>query len=203
MASYIKSFGIFFLFFGLGLSAFFSAFEKNAISRDPAALNGKVYQITNLTSEQIRSQLQKKIKVSPTLDGKKAIQFSGFSSALCKTYPSISIEFAAEGIAVAGEAPTMKITAPCTEGQDPAEIASINLAITKILNEKPRDAEYTFDGFNGVVTFKNSSDEWPRQWILKRVEFKNLQGENKAAEFNRAPASAGDAPAEKPIVLEF
>ena len=203
MATNIKSIVVFVLFFAFGLSAFLTVFEKNAVARDPAALNGKVYQLTSLTSEQIRNQLQKKIKVSPTIDGKKAILLSGFSSALCKTYSSISIEFAAEGVSVAGEAPSMMITAPCTEGQDPAEIASINLAITKILNEKPRDAEYNFDGFNGVVTFKNSSDEWPRQWVLKRVEFKNSQGENKAADFNRAPASAGGESADKPIVLEF
>lgn len=203
MASKIKSVCFFVLCFGLGISAFFSILDRNAVSRDPAALSGKVYQITSLTSEQIRSQIQKKIKVTPTIDGQKAILFSGFSSALCKTYTSISVEFMAEGIAVAGEAPIMKITAPCTEGQDPAEIASINVAIKKILNEKPRDAEYSFDGFNGVVSFKNSSDEWPRQWVLKKVEFKNIQGENKSAEFNRAPASAGKVPAESPIVLEF
>ncbi len=202
MVSNIKSAGLFVLCFGITLATYFKIVEKNAVSRDPAALNGKVYQIANLSSEQIRIQLQKKIKVTPTIDGKKAILFSGFSSALCKTYSTISIEFLAEGVSVAGEAPQMKITAPCTEGQDPAEIASINLAITKILNEKPRDAEYNFDGFNGVVSFKNSSDEWPRQWVLKRVEFKNTTGETKSAEFTRAPASA-EATDDKPIVLEF
>lgn len=202
MASKIKYVGIFLLCFGFGIKAFLSIADKNSIQRDPAALNGKIYQITTLTSEQIRDQLQKKIRVSPTIDGKKAILFPGFSSALCKTYTSISIEFVAEGIAVAGEAPVMKVTAPCAEGQDPAEIAAINLAISKILNQKPRDAEYNFDGFNGVVSFKNSSDEWPRQWILKRVEFLNAAGENKSAEFKRGPASTGES-ATRPIVLEF
>lgn len=202
MASNIKNIGFFILCFAIGLSSFLSVSEKNSLQRDPAALNGKVYQITTLSSEQIRAYLQKNIKVTPTIDGKKTIQFSGFSSALCKTYSSISAEFTAEGIAVAGEAPVMKISAPCTEGQDPSEIASINLAIEKILNEKPRDAEYSFDGFNAVISFKNSSDEWPRQWVLKRIEFKNLQGENKSADFNRSPASVDDK-AEQPIVLEF
>lgn len=203
MISNLRNIGFFILCFAIGLGSFFSLSDKAAVARDPAATSDKVYQITTLTSEQIRAQLQKKIKVNPTIDGKKTILFSGFSSTLCKTYGSIVVEFAAEGIAVAGEAPTMKIAAPCTEGQDPSEMASINLAIGKILNEKPRDAEYSFDGYNAVVTFKNSSDEWPRQWVLKRVEFKNPQGENKSAEFNRAPASVNDETADKPIVLEF
>lgn len=203
MPSNVKNVGFFILCFVFGLATFLNISDKAASKRDPATLNGKVYQITTLSSEQIKEQLQKKIKVFPTIDGKKAIKFSGFSSALCKTYSSISVEFRAEGIAVAGEAPTMKIIAPCTEGQDPAEIASISLAIEKILNEKPHDAEYNFDGFNAAVTFKNSSDVWPRQWVLKRVEFTNPHGENKTADFNRSPASINDGTADQPIVLEF
>lgn len=203
MISNVRNIGFFILCFAVGLGSFFSISDKAVVARDPAATNDKIYQITNLSAEQIKAHLQKKIKVSPTIDGKKTILFSGFSSALCKIYSSIVVEFAAEGIAVAGEAPTMKIRTPCTEGQDPTEIASINLAIGKILNEKPHDAEYAFDGFNAVVTFKNSSDEWPRQWVLKRVEFTNPQGVNKSAEFGRAPASVNDETADQPIVLEF
>ncbi len=203
MASNIKNIGYFMFCFTVGLAAFFSISEKNYVQRDPATLDGKIYQITTLSSGQIKAQLQNKIVVTPTIDGKKTILFSGFSSGLCKTYNSISVEFVAEGVAVAGEPPIMKIVAPCSEGQDPAEIASINLAIGKILKEKPHDTEFTFDGFNAVVSFKNSSDEWPRQWVLKRVEFINPQGESKSADFGRSPASVDDAAGERPIVLEF
>lgn len=207
MATKIKNIGFFILCFSLGLSFFYSISEKIAVqrdlTRDLATINGKVFQITNLTSEQIKIQLQKKIKVTPTINGKKTISFSGFSSALCKTYSEIVIEFTAEGISVGGEAPIMKIRTPCTEAQDPSEIASINLPIEKILGQKPRNAEYSFDGFNAIISFSNSADEWPRQWVLKRVEFKNIEGKNKSADFNRSPASAYDSLAEKPIVLEF
>ena len=80
-------------------------------------------------------------------------------------------------------------------------MVSKSLSIEKILGEKPRNAEFTFDGYKAVVTFANSADEWPRQWILKRVEFKNANGENKSASFNRSPASVTEG--EQPIVLEF
>ena len=187
--------------FMIGLGAFYAVYNNTLGKRDPAAVKGKVFQITTLTSEEIKNQLQNKIVVTPTLEGKKSITFSGFSSSLCKTYASVEIEFAAEGVSVAGEAPTMKITHPCEAAQDPAEMASINLPIEKILGEKPRNAEFTFDGYKAVVTFANSADEWPRQWILKRVEFKNATGENKSASFNRSPASVSEG--EQPIVLEF
>ncbi len=207
MTTKIKNIGFFILCFSLGLSFFYSISENIAVqselTRDLATINGKVFQITNLTSAQIKAQLQKKIKVTPTINGKKTISFSGFSSALCKTYSEIVVEFTAEGISVDGEPPVMKVRTPCTAAQDPTEIAAINLPIEKILDQKPRNAEFSFDGFNAVVTFSNSADEWPRQWVLKRVEFKSVEGKDKSADFNRSPASAMDNPTEKPIVLEF
>jgi hypothetical protein len=198
MANNLKNIAFFVFCFSFGLAFFYSISENISIQRDPATINGKIFQITNLSSEQIQTQLQKTIKLTPTIDGKKTITFSGFSSALCKAYPSIVVEFLADGIAVAGEAPQMKITTPCEAGQDPAEIKAINLPIAKILNEKPRNAEFSYDGFNAVVTFTHSADEWPRQWVLKRVEFKGAEGVNKSADFGRSPASV-----EQPIVLEF
>lgn len=201
MKTIIKGLGVVALSFGLGVGVFYSVYTHNGGQRDPAAIREKVYQITSLSSDEIKAQIQTKIKVSPTLDGKKSIAFSGFSSALCKNYPTVEVEFAAEGVSVGGEAPIMKISHPCEAGQDPADMAAINLPIAKFLNEKPRNAEFSFDGSKTVITFINSADEWPKQWILKRVEFKSATGENKSAVFNRSPASVGEG--EAPIVLEF
>lgn len=203
MLSNLKQAVFFFVFFAIGFGFINSVSEKMTAQRDPATVNGKIFEITNLTSDQIKSQLQKKIKVTPTIDGKKTISFSGFSSALCKTYPTIEIEFSAEGVAVGGDIPLMKIKTPCAEAQDPSEIAAINLPIDKILKEKPRNAEFSYDGFNAVVSFVNSADEWPHQWVLKRVEFQNPSGKNKSADFNRSPASFNENSADRPIVLEF
>lgn len=201
MLSKIKTFGFFALCFGLGISVFFSISEKFDIARDPASINGKIFQLSTLSSEQIKAQLSQKMKVRTTVDGKKSIQFTGFSSALCKTYPEVEIEFHAEGVAVAGEAPVMKISTPCLPGQDPAEMAAIYLPIENILKEKPRNAEYKFDGFSARVEFKNAADEWPREWILTRVLFKNSFGNDKLVLFDGAIAADHSGP--HPIILNF
>lgn len=201
MSSNLKAAFLFVFCFGFGLTAFYSVSKNSAAPRDPAAIGSKVFQITSLSSEQIRDHLVQKIKVFPTMEGKKAIQFSGFSSALCKLYPEVEMQFQAEGVAVAGEAPVMKITSPCEIGQDPAEMASIQLPIEKILAEKPRNAEFVFDGFSAKVSFTNSADEWPRQWTLKSVQFKDASGNYKSASFERKVASENRS--ERPVVLEF
>ncbi|MBC7420428.1 MAG: hypothetical protein H7328_06830 [Bdellovibrio sp.] len=201
MLSKLKTFGFFILCFGLGISVFFSISEKFDIARDPASIDGKVFQISTLSSEQIKAQLSQKIKVRTTADGKKSIQFSGFSSALCKTYPEIEMEFQAEGVAVAGETPIMKVTSPCQPGQDPADMAAIFLPIENLLKEKPRSAEYKFAGFVAKVEFKNASDEWPREWVLTKVLFKNNFGNDKSVFFERTLAA--DHSGEHPIILNF
>ncbi len=201
MLSKIKTFGFFALCFGLGISVFFSISEKFDIARDPASIDGKVFQISTLSSEQIKSQLLQKMKIRATVDGKKSIQFSGFSSALCKTYPDIEIEFHAEGVAVAGETPTMKISTPCLAGQDPADMAAIFLPIKNILKEKPRNAEYKFEGFTAKVEFKNAADEWPRDWVLTKVLFKNSFGNDKSIFFDKVLAA--DHSGEHPLILNF
>ena len=155
MHSKIKSFGFFILCFGLGISVFFSISEKFDIVRDPASIDGKIFQISTLSSEQIKNHLTQKIKIRTTIDGKKTIQFNGFSASLCKTYPELEMEFQAEGVAVAGEPTTMKVSAPCQPGQDPVDMAAIQLPIEQILKEKPRNASYSFDGFTAKIEFKN------------------------------------------------
>ena len=206
MHLHTKTVGLFLFFFTLAFSFFYKISNNITTQRDPAAVGDKIFQITSLSPEQIKAQLQKKIKITPTIDGKKTISFLGFSSIICKTYPTIEFEFIADNIVVNGEAPVMKISAPCEEGQDPSIIASINLPIEKILNEKVRNAEFNFDGFKAIMTFNNSADEWPQQWVLKRVEFKNAEGTTKFADFGRSPASynaSPDASNDQPIVLEF
>ncbi|MGZ3690816.1 MAG: hypothetical protein ACXVAX_04905 [Pseudobdellovibrio sp.] len=186
--------------FAIGLTTFVTTYTRISTQRDPAALNGKVYEISNLTSAEIKAQLKKKFKVSTQIQGLKNLSFAGFSSALCKTYPQIEVEFVAEGVSVAGDAPELKVTSPCAAGTDPAEIGSIQIPIDKLLAEKAKNAEYKFEGYNSTLTLKNSADEWPHQWVLKRIEFKAAAGENKQVSFDRSPASVNE---EAPIVLEF
>lgn len=201
MSSSAKSVCLFALCFAFGLSAFFAVSDRAPTMRDPASLNSKVFQINNLSSEQIKSQLVQKIKIFPTIEGKKNIQFSGFSSALCRSYTQIEMEFQAEGVAVAGEIPIMKVTSPCENGQDPSEMANIQLPVAKILSEKPKNAEFTFNGYSAKIELKNAPDTWPKIWVLKIIQFKNTDGKTKTANFERKIASENKE--DRLVVIEF
>jgi hypothetical protein len=198
---YVLFFG---LCFSLGLSIFFHVSEDLAIQRDPASINGKVFQISALSHAQIQKQISQNIKIMPTLDGKKSVRLDGFSAALCKSYPTVELKFVADGVAVAGAFPEMIVKAPCEAGQDPAEMASIIIPIERLLAEKPRNAEFHFDGFTSKFAFTNSSDVWPRTWVLNSVLFKSDIGQNKLVQLNRN--ENGDLIKKSPsemIVLEF
>lgn len=203
-SSKLKAVFYFCLCFSLGLSAFFAISEDIAIQRDPASINGKLFQISTLSTAQIRNQIHQTIKIQPTVAGQKTVRLEGFSSALCKTYPTVELQFVADGVAVAGEFPHMNVTAPCEAGQDPAEMASIVLPVGRILAEKPRNAEFRFDGFKSRVEFTHSSDTWPRTWILKTVLFKSDLGKNKTVHLDKN--ESGDLISKSVndmIVLEF
>lgn len=201
MLATLKNIGFAVLCFALGLSLFYSIYQKPANQRDVASEGRKVLHLSVMTPEEIQQQLRSKIKVHPTTNGEKTISFSGFSAALCNTYSAVEVEFAAEGMSVGGEAPAMTISSPCrASATDSSQMAAIIFPVGKITGEKPRNAEYSYNGYVSTVAFRNSGDEWPKTWVLKRVEFRNAgDGENKSASFNRAPASAE----ERPIVLEF
>lgn len=192
------------LCFSLGLSIFFSISEDLMIQRDPAAINGKFFQISTLSPAQIKKQLEQNIKILPTVGGTKTVRLDGFSAALCKTYQTVELQFVGDGVAVAGEFPQMTIKAPCEAGQDPADLASIILPVERINAEKPRNAEFHFDGYASRFEFKNASDSWPQTWILKSVTFKSDVGQSKVVHFDRN--ENGDLIAKSPkdmIVLEF
>lgn len=203
MKNYFKGFLYIGVCFVCGYAFIHAVSQKNVSLRDPAATAGTVYQIHEMTSDQIKAQLIKKIKVTPTANGQKSILFPGFSSALCERYSAIELEFASEGISVAGEPTIMKLSAPCEKARDPSEIKEMTLPVAKILKERPRNADFNFSDMKITVSFKNSADEWPQVWVLKKVEFKAVKGSDKSAEFNRAPASVKTTEAERLIVLEF
>jgi hypothetical protein len=193
---------VFSLAFLVGIALSTNSSEKYFFKRDPATANSKVFQLDQLTNEEMKLHLRGKIKVHPTAEGIKNISFNGFSSAVCKSYPTVEVEFAAEGVLVAGESPRLVVTQPCEAGQELAEMASLRMPIGKLLTEKPRNAEFKYEGFTAVIKTYNSADEWPRQWILKRVEFKPADNNlnTKQVEFSREPASVAEEP---PIVIEF
>jgi hypothetical protein len=185
------------LFFAVGFSIFFSIANNVSIRRDPASLNEKMNSISGLDRAQLKSELEKKIKIRSISNGtEKTIVLEGFSSNLCKQYENVQLIFTAEGVSVAGEPTQMKINSPCEAAQDPAEMASIRIPVEKIMNSKPRDAEFSFLGYNSKFTFSKSADEWPHVWVLSSFEFVSVTGPSKLVKLQGEDHSA-------PIVLEF
>ncbi len=185
------------LFFAVGFSIFFSIANNVSIQRDPASLNEKMNSISGLDRSQLKSELEKKIKIRNISNGtEKTIVLEGFSSNLCKQYENVQLIFTAEGVSVAGEPTQMKINSPCEAAQDPAEMASIRIPVEKIMNSKPRDAEFSFLGYNSKFTFSKSADEWPHVWVLSSFEFVSVTGPSKLVKLQGEDHSA-------PIVLEF
>lgn len=185
--------------FCFGLATVVTNYTATTTQRDPAADHSVIYQISELSNSEMRSHLSHRLKVHPTVEGKKTISLEGFSSSICKSYPNIEMEFVGEGITVAGDPPALKITSPCQAGQDPAVIGPVHLAVSRLLAEPPRNAAFQFDGYPSTFTLTNSADEWPTTWILKAVHFKNESG-SKDISFDRSPASVNEEP---PVVLEF
>lgn len=209
----VSIFVVFFIAFIFGFSIFLAANKDYFIERDPAAIPGKLMHFNNLNSDQLREELSGKIKIKPVFTANnfpsKSIVFSGMSSQICKSFSEIHIEFFGEGMSVDGEPTKMHVAVPCQPGQDPAEIASIILPIQEILKQKPRDAEFTFNGFLGSYKFTSVTDSWPQVWVLHAVQFSN-PSVGPASAPGLTPASPREvlfsrtATAEfQPIVLEF
>jgi hypothetical protein len=185
------------LFFAVGFSIFFSISNNIAIQRDPASLNLKMNTLAGLNRDQLQTEIAKKVRFTTLDNGKeKTVVLEGFSSNLCKQFQNVELTFMAEGVSVAGEPTTMKINSPCEAAQDPAEMASIRIPVEKIMNEKPRDAEFSFLGYNSKFTFSKSADEWPRTWVLTSFEFLSVTGSSKIVQLF-------DESRQNPIVLEF
>jgi len=193
-----KSVFFFVLTFAFGYSLFFGYIQDRFIARDPAAIGSKIHQLKNIDPDEIKSELASEIQIQTISEGDKVIRFKSFSSNVCKHYPNVQIQFFADGVTVAGEAPTMTIDASCLPAQDPAEMASIEIPVSKILKLKPANAEVKFDGLTSKFIFKSTADEWPKTWILKAVVFKGPTGATKAISFDHKIS-----PHSEPTVLEF
>jgi hypothetical protein len=203
MSSNLKSVVFFTLCFSFGLALFFSVSEDLSVQRDPASIDGKVFQLTSLSSSQIKNQLVKKIKIQSVVIGEKSLQLSGFSSALCKTYGFIELQFVADGMAVAGEPASMTVKAPCEAGQDPSEMASITIPVEKILAQKSKNADFHFDGFAPRFTFKNTEGEWPRTWVLRSVQFISGINKSKLVRMDQNETGELNNSPDQLVVLEF
>ncbi len=192
-----KSLILFFVFFIFGIFIVYKATDQIFIDREIASINAsKISSAKFLDQESLQKELNKKIKIyTVTAEKEKVIALEGFSSQLCKTFPQVELVFDAYGVSVSGEPTQFKVSADCVPAQDPAEIASIRIPYEKILNEKPRNAEFKFSGYQASFQFINSDHEVIKTWILNKIVFKSSV-ESKTVQVDRSQN-------EQPIVMEF
>lgn len=196
--SKFKAVFFFVLTFAFGYSLFYGYIEERFIGRDPAAVSQKIYQIKNFDPNQLKDELSSKIQVQSLENGQKFLRFKNLSSHVCKQYKEVQIQFFADGVSVAGQPPEMTVVADCLPAQDPAEMASIEIPIEKIIKQKPGNFELNFDSLHSRFIFKGAADEWPKTWILKAVIFKSEKGSDKVVTFDTKISSH-----QEPVVLEF
>ncbi len=185
MDNKLKSVLLFFLTFGLGFSIYFTTMhELNGTIRDPASIHSKITQLKNFDHDQLKSEIVQNFQISYLDNGDKAIRFQNISSHVCKTYQKINLEFIADGITVSGEPTQFSVEADCLPAQDPAELASIIIPVSKFTSLKPQNAVIKFNNESTAYTFTNTGDEWPKVWILKNISFKNLNGQNTSVQLD-------------------
>lgn len=192
-----KSLILFIIFFVAGIALVYKLTDHIFVDREVASINKlNSNNLSGLSEESLKKDLHSKIKIYTLVAEKeKVIALEGFSSQLCKTFPQVELVFEAYGVAVSGEPTQFKVSADCVPAQDPAEIASIKIPYGKLLNEKPRNAEFKFSGYQASFQFINSDHEVIKTWILNKIVFKSNR-DSKIVQIDRSQN-------EQPIVMEF
>ena len=193
----VKSLILFFIFFVAGIGLVYKVTDQIFVDREVASINKSNSSNSNFLSEDsLQKELNSKIKIYTLVAEKeKIVTLEGFSSQLCKTFPQVELVFEAYGVSVSGEPTQFKVSADCIPAQDPAEIASIRIPYGKLLNEKPRNAEFKFSGYQASFQFINSDNEVIKTWILNKIVFKSNR-DSKIVQIDRSQN-------EQPIVMEF
>lgn len=94
-------------------------------------------------------------------------------------YNRLTLRFDADGIASAGEKPTMEIDGPCQSShKDIAAIEPIWIPVSKIMSTPPTNADLDF--YEGVkFKFDHMGGNWPVRWNLRSVRLYNSQEEGR------------------------
>jgi hypothetical protein len=155
-------------------------------TRNPAAINREI-DFTKLDGSELITATQQrlvtaaKVIVKEGLVGVELGHFvtrdsNGRRSLACDgTYNRMTLRFDAEGIASAGEKPSMEIDAPCqTSPKDVTSIEAVWVPVAKILETRAVNSE--LDYFEGVkFKFIEMNGSWPVSWSLQSVRLYNNQ----------------------------
>ncbi len=161
-------------------------------TRDPAAIR-QVYDFTHLSGSNLEGAVKERLVSGLEIykdEQGLGIGLGHFAFSLnsgekvlgCRAYKKITFEFEAEGVAVNGEKPTMKLEGQCQYSSDLTKINPVWIPSARIFGERPGD-----DGFDeyerpAQVNFKNVADYWPRQWVLIGL---TVQGDSGQVQVNK------------------
>lgn len=154
--------------------------------RNPASLQGK-YDLTHLQGEDLIQA--SKVRV---LEGLKVKQKAGsFEIQLghfifknqneevkkaCDEFSQVELIWQAEGMAVSGEAPQMRMTAACQTSGSLSLLGPLYLPLQKMMESPAQDSVVQLSEYqNQAIELRGLSGEWPGLWVLRVV---SLSGEN-------------------------
>ncbi len=114
----------------------------------------------------------------------------GESVFACQIYDKVSVTYESNAIidnnSATPSTQTMVFELPCTVAEnDIKHLTPVSFAPAKILKETPGDGTFPFGENNEFsVSFQNVEDQWPRQWSLKSVQFRDSQSINPPKEIS-------------------
>ena len=150
----------------------------------------KVFDFSYLEQGALAAAAKKRVASSMSTDvsvhGDEALIFignyvlnnekTGAKDFACGYYDQVELLFEAEGVAVNGEKPTLKINARCGVSGDVNQMLPIRIPLARIQAEKPGDVELQFHvGASPLkLLFSNApKGQWPTQWHLKETVLKH------------------------------
>ncbi len=186
-----------------------TSFTSNV--RNPAAVHRdlddtKLEGSELLTGTRNRLLAEAKVLLEP---GEMGLQFGHFVTRdsqgnrqlACDYYNKMRVRFEADGVATAGEKPTMEIEGPCRTGDDITKIEPVWIPVFKILGEKPSDMELSFSESEGLAfKFTNIDGQWPTRWQLASIQLFNDAESGRTVYFD---SQAVRAIRSKPLVLAW
>ena len=193
----IGSLAGFVLFFALGLNLAFNSWQGSVYVSGQDLVDGRrdVASVAKtLGFSYVKGHLLRRdgrlqsIAQARVLESKEALGVSlghflvksagGKKDFVCRQHEKVELTFSAEGSAVDGEKPQMKLRGRCVVTGDASYISTLWIPVQDIVKSK-----YGHFGLasvdRGAVTvyFNGVGSSWPRNWVLSKVRFysKDLQ----------------------------
>lgn len=120
----------------------------------------------------------------------------------CSVYDRIDLVFRAQGVAVNGEVPEMRVSGDCRTNPDDIQMMRpIWVPVNEVLKAPTSLQQFSFHDAEPVnLEFTNVGDDWPKQWVLHSLRLYNSRqpASEVAIDRNEIRMAAPDS-----IFLEF